>query len=109
MQDCSVVNLIVHIHFIYIDSGALQSSYGQSDDTDPYRRSFLLAILVALSFKSPDVYAVELHSIHQSFIPQRWSTFVGKVGQNIRDSNLLVFRASVCLISTPLHANIFRS
>ena len=109
MQDCSFVNLIVHLHFIYIDSGALQSSYGQSDDTDPYRRSSLLTILMVPSFQSPDEYVMELHSIHQSFTPERWKRFVHKVDQSIRDSNLLVFRASVCLISTPLHTSIFRS
>ena len=80
----------------------LQSSYGQTDDyfdidysgptLGPYKRHILLTILAPFLFKSPDVYAVELHSFHENFTLARWSHFVHKVDQSIRDSNLLVCR-----------------
>ncbi|KAG8214399.1 hypothetical protein J3R82DRAFT_9392 [Butyriboletus roseoflavus] len=81
------------------NDGVLQSSYGQGDDyfdiedtgptIGPYQRPVLLAVIGPLFLRSPDVYAVELHSFHESFTPSRWSNFVHKVDQSIRDSNLL--------------------
>ncbi|KAI9568554.1 hypothetical protein HD554DRAFT_734973 [Boletus coccyginus] len=81
------------------NDGVLQSSYGQADDyfdidyseptLGPYKRPILLTILAPLLFKAPDVYAAELHSFHENFTLARWSRFVHKVDQSIRDSNLL--------------------
>lgn len=97
---------------MHIDDGVLQSSYGQSDDyfdiedtgptIGPYQRPGLLAILAPFFFKSPDVYAVELHSFHENFTPERWSSFVRKVDQSIRDSNLLVFRSFFLHLLIPI-------
>ncbi|KAG6376898.1 hypothetical protein JVT61DRAFT_926 [Boletus reticuloceps] len=82
-----------------IDDGVLRSSYGQTDDyfdiedtgpkIGPYRRPILLTVLAPLFLRSPDMFAAELHSFHESFTLARWSNFVHKVDQSIRDSNLL--------------------
>ncbi|KAF8548336.1 hypothetical protein OG21DRAFT_1489468 [Imleria badia] len=90
--------IIARFMALYND-GVLQSSYGQADDyfdiedtgpiIGPYKRPLLLTIFAPFFFKSPDVYAVELHSFHESFTLARWSSFVHKVDQSIRDSNLL--------------------
>ncbi|KAH0831852.1 hypothetical protein J3R83DRAFT_12703, partial [Lanmaoa asiatica] len=93
---------IVGMHdtiFVKPHDGVLQSSYGQGDDyfdiedtgpsVGPYQRPALLAVLGPLFFRSPDVYAAELHSFHENFTLARWSNFVHKVDQSIRDSNLL--------------------
>lgn len=87
----------------------LQSSYGQADDyfdiddtgpkIGPYKRPVLLTLFAPFFFKSPDVYAVELHSFHESFTLARWSSFVHKVDQSIRDSNLLVCCPLICFVS----------
>ena len=83
------------------DDGVLQSSYGQADDyfdiedtknIGSYQRPILLAVLAPLFLKTPDVYAERLYSLHQSFSLERWTSFVHKVDQSIRDSNLLVCR-----------------
>jgi hypothetical protein len=81
------------------NDGVLQSSYGQVDDyfdiedtgptVGPYKRPILLTIFAPLFLKSPDVYAVELHSFHENFTLERWRSFVHKVDTSIRDSNLL--------------------
>jgi len=90
--------IIARFMALYND-GVLQSSYGQADDyfdientgpkLGPYRRPILLSILAPLLFRSPDVYAAELHSFHDSFTLARWTKFVQKVDSSIRDSNLL--------------------
>lgn len=82
------------------DIGILRSSYCQNDDyfdieysepnSEPYRRSILMALLSPLMLKSAEVYAEELHSFRDNFSLARWKTFVRKVDISIRDSNLLV-------------------
>ncbi|KAG1763635.1 hypothetical protein EDD22DRAFT_886664 [Suillus occidentalis] len=72
-------------------------SYGQNDDyfdieysepdSEPYRRSILMAAF------SAEVYAEELHSLRDNFSLARWKTFVHKVDISIRDSNLLQLEA----------------
>lgn len=79
--------------------GILRSSYGQNDDyfdieysepdSEPYRRSILMALLSPLMLKSAEVYAEELHSLRDNFSLARWKKFVNKVDISIRDSNLL--------------------
>lgn len=93
----------------------LQSSYGQVDDyfdiedtgptVGPYKRPILLTIFAPLFLKSPDVYAVELHSFHENFTLERWRSFVHKVDTSIRDSNLLACRI-LCFRSAIPHATI---
>ncbi|KAG2360637.1 hypothetical protein BDR07DRAFT_1411919, partial [Suillus spraguei] len=88
--------------------GILRSSYGQSDDyfdieysepnSEPYRRSILMAILSPLMLKSAEVYAEELHSLRDNFSLARWRKFVNKVDISIRDSNLL----ATVLLSTSI-------
>jgi hypothetical protein len=83
-----------------LDIGILRSSYGQSDDyfdidysepnSEPYRRSILMALLSPLMLKSAEVYAEELHNLRDNFSLARWRKFVNKVDISIRDSNLLV-------------------
>ncbi|KAF8125727.1 hypothetical protein EV363DRAFT_1225426 [Boletus edulis] len=90
--------IIARFMALYND-GVLRSSYGQTDDyfdiedtgpkIGPYRRPTLLTVLAPLFLRSPDVFAVELHSFHENFTLARWSNFVHKVDQSIRDSNLL--------------------
>ncbi|KAG1818641.1 uncharacterized protein BJ212DRAFT_100625 [Suillus subaureus] len=80
-------------------TGMLRSSYGQNDDyfdieysepnSEPYRRSILMALLSPLMLKSAEVYAEELHSLRDNFSLERWRKFVNKVDISIRDSNLL--------------------
>lgn len=88
--------------------GILRSSYGQSDDyfdieycepnSEPYRRSILMAILSPLMLKSAEIYAEELHSLRDNFSLARWRKFVNKVDISIRDSNLL----ATVLLSTSI-------
>ncbi|KAG9315978.1 hypothetical protein JVU11DRAFT_3636 [Chiua virens] len=90
--------IIARFMALYND-GMLQSSYGQGDDYfdidnsapehAPYKRPLLLATVAPFFFRSPDVFAAELYSFHENFYPERWSSFVRKVDQSIRDSNLL--------------------
>ncbi|KAG2344412.1 hypothetical protein BDR05DRAFT_961779 [Suillus weaverae] len=88
--------------------GMLRSSYGQNDDyfdieysepnSEPYRRSILMALLSPLMLKSAEVYAEELHSFRDNFSLARWRKFVTKVDISIRDSNLL----ATVLLSTSI-------
>ncbi|KAN0074706.1 hypothetical protein V8E55_011755 [Tylopilus felleus] len=97
------------------DSWLSPSSYGQVDDyfdiedtgptVGPYKRPILLTIFAPLFLKSPDVYAVELHSFHENFTLERWRSFVHKVDTSIRDSNLLACRI-LCFRSAIPHATI---
>lgn len=88
--------------------GILRCSYGQNDDyfdieysesnSEPYKRSMLMALLSPIMLKSAEVYAEELYSFRDNFSLVRWRKFVNKVDISIRDSNLL----ATVLLSTSI-------
>lgn len=88
--------------------GILRSSYGQNDDyfdieysesnSEPYKRSMLMALMSPIMLKSAEVYAEELYSFRDNFSLARWRKFVNKVDISIRDSNLL----ATVLLSTSI-------
>ncbi|KAG1791837.1 uncharacterized protein HD556DRAFT_1382955 [Suillus plorans] len=88
--------------------GILRSSYGQNDDyfdieysesnSEPYKRSMLMALMSPIMLKSAEVYAEELYSFRDNFSLVRWRKFVNKVDISIRDSNLL----ATVLLSTSI-------